>query len=76
MEKVPGEDRDHPHQRSCWFTFGNVNGVDFWSEEKGAGTIRETERKIVVDGLVLGKLRTRDDWRAPTVGRSAKISGR
>ncbi len=68
MEKVPGEDRDHPHQRSCWFTFGNVNGVDFWSEEKGAGTIRETERKIVVDGLVLGKLRTRDDWRA-TDGR-------
>ena len=41
METVPGEDRDHPHQRSFWFTHGNVNGVDFWSETKNAGTIRE-----------------------------------
>src|SRR5262249_2406956 len=23
MQMVPGEDRDHPHQRSCWFTHGN-----------------------------------------------------
>ena len=22
MENVPGEDHDHPHQRSCWFTHG------------------------------------------------------
>ena len=25
MENVPGEDRDHPHQRSFWFTHGSVN---------------------------------------------------
>ncbi len=163
MVDVPGEDRDHPHQRSCWFTHGNVNGVDFWSEgcdlrliaslkdvrdipakgksliivadlgnrlhfrlfdrdgkvvldadEKGlpgqsrlvedlrkqleglwpphalsasekdrtipvvssivghspseltrTGTIREKDRQVVVEGAVLGRLRTRDDWLAP-----------
>src|SRR5438477_7757323 len=32
MEKIEGEKQDHPHQRSLWFTHGNVNGVDFWSE--------------------------------------------
>jgi len=35
MEKeAVGEekDRDHPHHRSCWFTFGDVDGVDYWSE--------------------------------------------
>ncbi len=22
---------DHPHQLGCWFTFGDVNGIDFWN---------------------------------------------
>jgi hypothetical protein len=65
METVAGEDHDHPHQRSCWFTHGNVNGVDFWGEDKKSGTIRETDRSIVVEGPVLGQLATKDDWIGP-----------
>ena len=39
---VAGEtDRDHPHQRSLWFTHGDVNGIDFWSEGKGRIEHRE-----------------------------------
>src|SRR6476661_167075 len=39
---VPGEtDRDHPHQRSLWFSHGAVNGIDFWSEGKGRIEHRE-----------------------------------
>jgi hypothetical protein len=64
MEKVEGEDHDHPHQRSFWFTHGNVNGVDFWSEQGRHGTIRETSRKVV-HGPIIGVLRTTDDWLAP-----------
>lgn len=26
-----GEQRDHPHQVGLWFTFGDVDGVDFWN---------------------------------------------
>lgn len=79
---VPGEDHDHPHHRGCWFTYGEVEGIDFWSEEplkrpatkpaagsrKSAprevvrGTIRETSRRVVVEGPVLGRLRTTDEW--------------
>ena len=33
MENVPGETHDHPHQRGLWFSHGNVNGYDFWSNE-------------------------------------------
>ena len=62
---VPGEDRDHPHQRSLWFTHGKVNDVDFWSEEKGHGTIREISRKTIISGPVMGRLRTTDVWLAP-----------
>ncbi|MES2705606.1 MAG: PmoA family protein [Verrucomicrobiota bacterium] len=44
LPKAPGEETDHPHHRGLWFAHGAVNGVDFWSEVKGAG-------KIVVQGL-------------------------
>jgi len=33
MENVPGETHDHPHHRGLWFSHGNVNGFDFWSNE-------------------------------------------
>ena len=73
MLDVAGEDRDHPHQRSFWFTHGSVNGIDFWSEDrpgtppekKTKGTIREQERQVIVEGPVLARLRTRDEWLAP-----------
>lgn len=65
MEKVAGEDTDHPHQRSFWFTYGAVNGVDFWTEGKGHGIIRETGRAIDGTGRVARSLHTTDDWLAP-----------
>lgn len=37
-ESAPGEEKDHPHHVSVWFTHGLVNGVDFWAqhlEKKG-----------------------------------------
>ncbi len=46
MEKVSGEDEDHPHQRSFWFTYGMVNGIDFWAELPGHGSIKETSRLV------------------------------
>jgi Methane oxygenase PmoA len=65
MESVAGEDRDHPHQRSFWFTHGNVNGIDFWAETEKSGRIHETDRQIIVEGPVLGRMRTKDEWLAP-----------
>ncbi len=34
MQKSSGplEATDHPHHRSMWFSHGDVNGTDFWSE--------------------------------------------
>ncbi len=29
-DDVAGEEKDHPHHRSFWFTHGDVNGHDFW----------------------------------------------
>src|SRR5262245_7424329 len=30
LEPRAGERTDHPHQVGAWFTYGDVNGVDFW----------------------------------------------
>ena len=31
MHPLPGEPTDHPHHLGLWFTYENVNGLDFWN---------------------------------------------
>jgi len=31
MNSRPGEPTDHPHHLGLWFTYENVNGLDFWN---------------------------------------------
>lgn len=64
---VPGEtDRDHPHQRSLWFTHGDVNGVDFWSMGKGRIEHRElVKAESGPEAVVV----TRNDWVSPDGGK-------
>jgi hypothetical protein len=65
VEEVPGETHDHPHHRGLWFTHGMVNGVDFWSEEKGTGKTVHTGYDAMESGPVYGLMRSRTDWIAP-----------
>lgn len=44
MKHVVGEKTDHPHQRSLWFTHGDVNGFDFWAESPGDGSPKENAK--------------------------------
>lgn len=63
-QNAPGEegDRDHPHHRSCWFTHGDVNGVDYWSEgAKRQGKIVVTNLDKLQNGPV-GILATTAAW--------------
>jgi hypothetical protein len=68
MKNVEGETRDHPHHRSLWFTYGRLNGIDFWAEPKGKpfGSIKEIGREPLIQGPVLGRLHTRDQWVSPS----------
>src|SRR5216683_8278471 len=47
METVPGEPKDHPHQRGLWFAHDSVNGFDFWNNEANYTT--PIRGRIVVD---------------------------
>jgi hypothetical protein len=64
MKEVAGEDRDHPHHRSFWFTHGNVNGVDFWSEARDFGKIVHGSFVKVSSGAQEGVIQSRHQWLA------------
>lgn len=61
-----GEDKDHPHHKSLWFTHGDVNGVDFWSESDTSGKVITTtapRAEVGPDGRAI--LELQNEWRAP-----------
>ncbi len=59
-----GETTDHIHQRSMWMTHGEVNGVDFWSERDGSGTIEHRSVETAsVDADGVATLVVTADWK-------------
>jgi hypothetical protein len=79
MEKSTPDDKstDHVHQKSLWFCHGdvipegfalktkvkNVEGVDFWAEEKGHGKIVCTDVGSVQQKGDHGQVTTKNEWR-------------
>jgi len=65
MDPQPDEATDHPHHRSLWFGHGAVNGVDFWHEGDGRGTIVHTALGSMKMGSGQLTFTTRNDWMKP-----------
>ena len=65
QQNRPGEEQDHVHHRSLWFAHGAVNGVDFWAEGAGRGTIVHDALVETTSGGPVGVLRARNRWLAP-----------
>lgn len=66
MKEVAGEPTDHPHQKSMWIGFGDINGVDFWTEGEKSGKIVQTSIKF--NPITAGpywSIHTRNDWLSP-----------
>jgi hypothetical protein len=55
MAEVAGESKDHPHHRGLWFSHGDVNGWDFWANEKTQKGVGKGTGQIVLDKLVSAK---------------------
>ncbi len=63
MNEVEHEERDHRHHRSLWFTHGDVNGHDFWTEGAGPlGTVVHDGFLEVTSGPEVGVIRSRNEW--------------
>jgi len=73
LDTRPGERVDHTHQAGYWFTFGDVDGVDFWgnseaippAERAKMGVIRQREVVSAHGGAGRGDLEVRADWVMP-----------
>jgi len=60
---VPGETQDHPHHKSCWVAWGDVNGADNWSEKEGAhGWTRHQRFNVLESGPVYGHINVLNFW--------------
>lgn len=64
-DDVAGEEKDHQHHRSLWFSHGAVNGVDFWAETAKAGKIQHDQFVEVKSGKDEGVLKSTCKWVAP-----------
>ena len=65
MKEVEGEERDHKHHRSLWYSHGLVNGVDFWAESDKSGRIVHDKFLEVKEGKDSGVIRSANKWIAP-----------
>jgi hypothetical protein len=65
MQSPAGEEHDHPHHRSLWFAHGDVNGVNFWSDDKPFGKIVHDKFTEIKSGRESGVIKSRDNWVAP-----------
>lgn len=61
----PLESVDHDHHRSLWFSHGDVNGVDFWTDDEDSGKIVQTMGSAKVDDQGKAIVLTENDWIAP-----------
>ncbi len=68
---IAGEHTDHWHHEGVSFTYGDVDGVDFWAkygprgDNPGSGKIRHTGFTRIESGDI-GRLTSTADWITPT----------
>ena len=63
---TPGDDHDHPHHKSLWFTHGDVNGIDFWKEAPDAGKIITSGYpRTTLDDAGRAVVELANEWQAP-----------
>lgn len=61
VESTPKIARDHPHQKSLWSAYGDVNGTDFWAEGVDAGNQRVKDVTFG-SGDACGWIRSLSHW--------------
>ena len=69
MNPRAGEPTDHPHHLGLWFTYENVNGLDFWNnsyaiaaEKKSLYGWIKTDSILEISGGRTGTLRYHANW--------------
>lgn len=66
MQKTTNETTDHVHHKGLWFAHGDINGIDFWSEQKAFGKTAHTKFLQLASGPKEGVVRSLNTWIGPT----------
>ncbi len=56
------KDTDHHHHRSFWVAYGDVNGVDNWTEGEGHGKTVHRTFELLKEGPVFAQVCAKSDW--------------
>jgi hypothetical protein len=62
LESLEGDSTDHPHHRSLYVAWGDVNGADLWSEGEGHGRVVHRRFGAIESGPVFGRIVAHNDW--------------
>ena len=65
VKDVPGETQDHPHHKGVYVAYGEVNGVNNWSDGKDCGYTLHREFSVLQNGPVYGQIVALGDWVTP-----------
>lgn len=60
-EGTPKFAQDHPHHKSFWSAYGDINGVNVWTEEEGTGSQR-VENITYGSGDAYGWIISNNKW--------------
>ena len=61
VPNAPGAPKDHPHQKSFWTAYGDVNGADLWVETEESG-FQRTVNVTYGSGDVYGWIHAVNEW--------------
>lgn len=70
LDKTEGERTDHPHQVGLWFTYGDVNGLDYWNNSEAIPADKKDQYGTIFHREVLssetagntGVLKVKSQW--------------
>jgi len=63
VEDIPGESQDHPHHKSFWVAWGDVNGTDHWSENPERHAYQRHKEFIALEeGAAYGRIVVANEW--------------
>jgi hypothetical protein len=60
-EGIPKYAKDHPHHKSCYVAYGDVNGVDLWGEGDGSG-FQHSDEVTWGSGDVFAWVKAKNTW--------------
>ncbi len=66
MRKTTNEPTDHVHHKGLWFAHGDINGIDFWSEQKNFGKTIHQKFLEIKSGEKEGLIHSLNNWVAPS----------